>query len=49
MPVSDYNNRSSRDKTPMPPKRILKVDLSYLSKCTEFSILKNKNLFQILG
>ena len=35
----------------MHPKRILKVDFSYLAKCTDIflNILQNKNLFQILG
>ena len=35
----------------MSVKRILNVELSYLTKCAEFfsQILKNKSLFQILG
>ena len=32
------------DKAPMLPKRILKVELSYLPK-----ILENKNVFQVLS
>ena len=35
---------SLSDKAPISPKRILKVDLSYLPK-----ILESNNMFQILG
>lgn len=46
-----YFNCSWSDTAPIPPKRILNLELSHLSKCTEFLlyILENMDLLKILG